>query len=252
MGKPPKPGPCIHCLKHFDELTWDHVLPKSWYPDTTPENLEKWKIPSCKECNKRYGELEEYLLFRLGLCIGPEEAKAAGISEKALRSIKPEYAKNDRDKRIRQGKREKIVKELIHFKELPKEGVFPDFGPQPHLVYGRYLGVLVSCEKLEALGEKLVRGITYLTENQLISEEHRIQVNFIEDGKAPQVQQLFETHTKVYHRGPGFVVARASAADDPISAILKIQIWGRLNIYAGVYRKEYEKMIEELKPQNST
>jgi len=227
-------------------------LPKSWYPDTTPENLEKWKIPSCKECNKQYGELEEDLLLRLGLCIGPEEARAAGISEKALRSIKPEYAKNDTDKRIRQGKREKVVEELIHFKELPKEGMFPNFGPQSHLVYDRYLGVLVSREKLEALGEKLVRGITYLTENQLITENHRIQVNFIEDGKAPQVQQLLETHAEVYHRGPGFVVARASATDDPTSVIFKIQIWGRLNIYAVVYPKDHEKMIEELKTQNST
>jgi hypothetical protein len=29
------------------ERDWDHVFPISWYPDTTPPDLEKWKIPSC-------------------------------------------------------------------------------------------------------------------------------------------------------------------------------------------------------------
>src|SRR6266540_4450561 len=82
MPKPPPPGPCVHCCRLVDELTWDHVFPKAWYPDDTPENLEKWKIPACRRCNVEYGELEQDLLLRLGMSIGPEEAKATGIAEK--------------------------------------------------------------------------------------------------------------------------------------------------------------------------
>jgi hypothetical protein len=44
-------GKCVHCLQDPVELTWDHVLPVSWYPTTTPPNLEKWQIPSCWPCN---------------------------------------------------------------------------------------------------------------------------------------------------------------------------------------------------------
>lgn len=39
---------CVYCLKHFEELTSDHVLPRAWYPDNVPENIEKWQVPSCK------------------------------------------------------------------------------------------------------------------------------------------------------------------------------------------------------------
>jgi hypothetical protein len=59
-------GKCVHCLKDNVELTDDHMFPKSWYPDTTAENLEKWTIPSCLECNQRLGKLERDLIGRVG------------------------------------------------------------------------------------------------------------------------------------------------------------------------------------------
>ena len=57
---------CVYCLKLFEELTSDHVFPKSWYPETTPENLEKWQMPACVECNQEkftmnYWEYKRYL-----------------------------------------------------------------------------------------------------------------------------------------------------------------------------------------------
>src|SRR5947208_16017660 len=35
-------GKCVHCLKDVAERNSDHVFPASWYPDSTPPNLEKW------------------------------------------------------------------------------------------------------------------------------------------------------------------------------------------------------------------
>jgi hypothetical protein len=64
-----KIGKCVHCLKDNVELTEDHMFPKAWYPDTTAENLEKWKIPSCLECNQRLGKLERDLIGRLALTL---------------------------------------------------------------------------------------------------------------------------------------------------------------------------------------
>lgn len=57
MAKNPDKGKCVHCLTDPVDRNWDHMFPKSWYPDTTPENLEKWQIPSCIACNARYGKL---------------------------------------------------------------------------------------------------------------------------------------------------------------------------------------------------
>ena len=53
------PGKCVHCLKDVEERNSDHVFPESWYPDSTPPNLEKWQIPSCIPCNSEYGKLEQ-------------------------------------------------------------------------------------------------------------------------------------------------------------------------------------------------
>ena len=46
---------CVICLKNFnysiedDSRTEEHVFPKSWYPKSTPNDLKKWKVPSCKK-----------------------------------------------------------------------------------------------------------------------------------------------------------------------------------------------------------
>jgi len=48
MAKKFPQGRCIHCLEEFSSLTSDHVFPDSWYPETTPDNLEKWQMPDTK------------------------------------------------------------------------------------------------------------------------------------------------------------------------------------------------------------
>lgn len=58
MARPPGPGTCVHCLMEVPARNWDHVIPRSWYPDATPEDLEKWKVPSCVECNANLAALE--------------------------------------------------------------------------------------------------------------------------------------------------------------------------------------------------
>jgi hypothetical protein len=74
-------GKCVHCLGYFNDLTWDHVLPVSWYPDI-PSDLEKWAAPSCVSCNKKLGRIEEELLIKLGLCLDPRDKHSLGIPEK--------------------------------------------------------------------------------------------------------------------------------------------------------------------------
>jgi hypothetical protein len=239
MGRPKQMHLCVHCLKPIQRPTDDHVFPRSWYPDTTPTNLEKWRIPCCSDCNAKYGALEDDLLFRLGMCVSPEEAKSAGISEKALRSIQPSAAKNERDRRCRERKRERIRKELIQMEDIPKEGLLPNFGPQPGQESGPYLGVLVSKSKLEALGTKIVRGITYLRTGSTLGTEYRIPIFFGDETNAIPVIELLKHHGQVYGCGPGISVHLAQAHDDPLTAVYRIEIWGKLRIYAAVHQRDF-------------
>jgi hypothetical protein len=232
--KTPPPGKCVHCLKNFDNLTWDHVFPKAWYPDTTPPNLEKWKIPACFCCNHEYGKLEEDLLWRLGLSINPEDRKSLGITDKILRATNPLFAKNGRDKKFRTEKLKSIIRQLMEYGSMPKEGILPNFGPQPGLNYEGIGEIPILEDSLPKLGRKIVRGITYLFESSFIDDSYKINVLFLEDNKAQDVLKAIEAKGTIHDQGPGIVVKHAKANEGGLSSIWLIEIWGKLKMYAVV------------------
>ena len=124
----PFPQQCVHCLRHSQEMSWDHVFPVSWYPDTTPENEEKWKIPSCVRCNGEYGRLEQDFLTRVALCLNPEDPACAGIVERVMNSLNPELATTPRERRARVAKRGQIRAELLEGTAIPTEATYPGLG----------------------------------------------------------------------------------------------------------------------------
>lgn len=227
----------MHCLGTFDTLNWDHVFPKAWYPDTTPANLEKWEIPSCRKCNREYGKLEDDLLIRLGLCINPKESKSSGIADKVLRSINPKFGKDERDKRIRKGKRDKIIRESLTVGNSFMNGILPNFGPHDNATLSESMGIPISPEKLTKLGYKLVRGITYIVDKKFIEKDYEIEVHFLHDSSAKQFIEKINKYGQVYHRGPGVTVGRAIPDDDKNSPAFYIEIWGKLKMYATLKSK---------------
>ncbi|MBE9207314.1 hypothetical protein IQ244_12410 [Nostoc sp. LEGE 06077] len=237
MVKRPKSGRCVHCLQNVDNLTRDHVFPSAWYPDNTLENLQRWTVPSCKKCNEEYGRLEEDLLLRLGICICPEDANSSGISDKVLRSIDPESAKNRTDKRFRERKREKIKKELFQWKTMPTIGLHPNFGVQNNIYYPEYLTILISAEKLERLCHKIVRGITYITDKVFIEENSNIHFFTVDDKAARPILEDMKKNLVTYEL-PGIKVVRAMTSGNLNAGFYAIEIWGRLKMYAVVKPKK--------------
>src|SRR5437868_1838889 len=77
---------CIHCFNPAGN-TQDHVFPRAWYPESTPEDVQRPTAPSCRPCNGKFGRLEEYLLGRLGLCMDPRTIESSGIPARALRAV---------------------------------------------------------------------------------------------------------------------------------------------------------------------
>ena len=227
-------GICVYCCKEVDHRNIDHVFPAAWYPATTPPNLEKWQVPSCVPCNSTHGRNEEDLLRRIGLCLGPNELAAAGIPDKALRSIQPQHAKSDRDKRARAAARAKIKNEVTVLDEPPGEGVFPNFGPQPGVTYPKYLIVPVPKDGLVTFARKIVRGLTHLLESTLIPDDDSIDITFVEDRHGAELRARVRASGTTYHRGPGIVVERAVAADDFSKSLWHITIFGRMKIWAAV------------------
>lgn len=225
---------CVHCLQHFELLTSDHVLPLSWYPDTTPSDIEKWQIPACTECNRKYGQLENDLLLRFGLCLEPKALKTLGIPEKALRSISPEYARNKRDREHRQKRKEKVLRELQSPTEFPKESLMPEFGPYWEVEIDQQKIILVPVTELKLFGEKLVRGTAYVLESRYIEADHKIEI-FLSGEINPQpFIDLLSRFGKEDTCGPGIKARIAFVPSDPQSGVFEFTIWGRLRIFATV------------------
>lgn len=189
-------------------------------------------MPSCRECNGKYGKLEADLLCRLGLCVSPAEAMASGISAKALRAIDPKFAKNKKDRRHRQAKRERIYKDLLQFEQLPPYGILPGFGPKP--TQKRFLGITVPEQSLRLLVIKVVKGMTYLLDRRLLDESYEVEYYFIKDEDAKQIVALLNKYGSKFTRGPGIAVTMAVPHDGPKVALFLIEIWGRFKAYATV------------------
>lgn len=230
----PQPGECVHCGRSFRALTWDHVFPKSWYPDTTPPNLEKWQIPACKQCNKEYGKLEEDLLIRIGLCLDPKDYQSLGIPEKVIRALNPRDAKNQRDRRLRELKGRKIFREMLSADKFPREGLFPNFD-RPDAGWDEPpVALRINADHIKRFTEKIVKGITYLEDGHIIREPYRVQTFVLQDKDAAQVVLMLHKLGKIYAREPGILVHRGVAHDDRKTAIYSVTIWGRLKLYAHV------------------
>jgi hypothetical protein len=240
--KRPPPGKCVHCLRHFDKLTWDHVFPKAWYPDTTPQYLYKWQIPSCGKCNGEYGRLEGNLLLRLGLCIDPNEPRSLGVVPKALRAIDPRYGKSLRDKQLRMAKRKKILRELAKAYQVHKQAIYPGFEEKWNRPLEEQSAILLPAKSLQKLTEKIVRGIFFIEDQRFIEPSYGIQFFALTNQDARPMVDIVNRFGTTYAREPGIVVDRAVTPGDRTSSVFRIVIWGRLQMYAAVLNMALERM----------
>ena len=238
MARKPPLGKCVHCLKDGVERTWDHVFPESWYPETTGTDIEKWKIPACQPCNKDYGVLEQDLMIRVGLCIDPTAFESAGVVPKVLRSLDPKLAKNDKDRRAREAKRDQILKQVLKGTDIPLSAVYPRFGERWGRPPEQQVAVPLPKKSVDRLFEKIIRGLAYLEDGRFIEPPHTVALYPLGENDAPVFTSLLDRFGKVHARGPGIVVRRAVTPEDGLSAIYEITIWGMFQTYAVVLGNE--------------
>jgi len=227
----PKPGSCVHCSKWNDNLTWDHVLPKSWYPDTTPPDLEKWKFPSCERCNNEFSELERDLFIRIGLCLDRNRPECRGIVEKVLRTLNPDSTNDLKEKEIRLKLKNKYLSEIEKVEHVPAQGVLPSFGKIPGTYYPELRQIKISQESLKKFTRKLVRGITWVEEKRIIKKDRDINTFVLNDQDAQEIYGRFFSRGNAYYRGPGWTIWRCSVPEDSRYSLILTEIWGRFRLY---------------------
>lgn len=234
MAKKFKNTRCTYCLRYFKELTSDHVLPESWYPDNMPNSLEKWQVPSCRECNWAHGRNEEELFLKLALHFNPMEGDFTKIAQKVYRSMSPEHGKSRKDREKRRKRRTRIIKEINQTLELNynAENILPGFGYDPKFSPSEQFPISISKDKLERFAEKIIRGAFYLINNKYIESNYEITVFVPAENVPQQCRQKLRQYGKEYNCGPGVYVIMAVCSDDNYSSLLEIAIWDRFRFYS--------------------
>lgn len=228
---------CIYCLDYFEKLTKDHVFPRSWYPDSTPQNMEKWVVPACFECNNRLGEIEDEAYKKLAICTENSDIAASGVSEKVVRLYDPRSAKNEKDRKRKEANIKKILADLIYTDKMPK-GLLKNFGPFNNNPDKSILVRISTAKLLDPITEKIVRGLEFKLMSKLINTDRSIKIIHLPDSakaislELTQLNNILEKSGVKTSRGPGFIVRYAK--DIYGSMLYYITVWGKWEIWAAV------------------
>jgi hypothetical protein len=226
---------CVHCGQALAVVTGDHVFPKSWYPETTPSNVQRWTVPSCGKCNNMLGNIERELFVRLALCVDPRKAEASGLSAKAVRSMGIRAEGITFEERLRRkALKRKILRSMVPYK--PGSETFPGLGPHPEFSEPVSVALTLPEEQIRAVAKKIVRGCEYVLANRIVEPPYELEIFFAHKRDvADKTARVFESlGAKTTHLGPGFIVTRAEAHDEPGPALYKIVVWGTIVIYGAI------------------
>jgi hypothetical protein len=235
MAKNPEKGKCVHCLKDPVDRTWDHMFPKAWYPDTTLENLEKWQIPSCLECNQRLGKLENDLIGRIALTLDANNPASEGLAEKALRAINPAEARDEGDAAAREARAKKILGEMFTGEQIESKNVVPGLGERWERPVEQRVAVRIPDESFPAIIEKIVRGLAFREEGVFIEPPQEIECYLADEEGLDDVKGLLAEHGKEFKREPGLVIRRANLDGGDLYEII---LWDQFKTYAIVSKPE--------------
>lgn len=227
---------CVHCIA-AEATTKDHLIPQSWYPESTPKSQLKLWFPSCAECNNLYSKIEDRLLSFFGLCLDPEDARAARLPERALRSMTPAAGRNERDQSARRARRSRIWNEVHFSREALTDGVLPGFGPLPDTACDEYGHILVSVDDLSAMVRKFAKGLAYIQSTALIGPEYQICWCPMDEFPDAQIEDILTRFAQVFSPVPGIRLDRAAAVtEDPTQCFMRIELWSRFHAFAFVCR----------------
>jgi hypothetical protein len=148
--------------------------------------------------------------------------------------MKPEFAKDDRDRAARTARAKRLSEELLNGPDIPWSAVYPGLGERWGRSSQEGLGIRVPAESIRRLSEKIVRGIYYLEDDKFIEPPFTIEFYALTDEGAEPVKDILERFGCIYAREPGIVVRRAVPEDAPMNGIFEIQVWEQFKMYASV------------------
>jgi len=214
------------------------MFPKAWYPDATPENLEKWQFPSCLECNQRYSKIEGDLLNRVVLALNTKHPASAGLVDAALRAMDPKAGRDEKDAAARAARAKKILKDTFKGEEIPKDAMLPGLGERWGRSEGEQMAVQIPRSHLTDMTEKIVRGLVYREDGSFIETPYKIDTYIVDDEGAKVCKEMLDKAGKNFKREPGLEIRRAAVEGDDHAGLYEITFWQQFKTYATVQKSE--------------
>jgi hypothetical protein len=238
-------GKCVHCLNDPVDLTSDHMFPKAWYPNATPENLEKWQIPSCVACNNRYSKVEGDLLNRVALALDTKHPASAGLVDAALRAMNSDAGRDEKDAAARAARAKKILGTMFKGEEIPDDAIMPGLGERWGRPKEEQIAVQIPRASFTDMTEKIVRGLVYREDDAFIEAPYKIETYIVNDEGAKVCKEMLDKAGEVFKREPGLEIRRARVDGDKRIGLYEITFWQQFKTYAMVSKLALSKLVDE-------
>jgi hypothetical protein len=207
--------------------------------------LYKWRIPSCIPCNHELGKIEEDLLRRVAFALDPNTPANQSIVDKALRSVNPAAARDERDRAARASLMQRMYKEMLDGTAIPRAEIYQGMGERWGRPIEEQTAIVIPTNSLPRITEKIVRGIFYIEDGVFIEPPFAVKVLDVNDVTSGLITQILDTFGQSYAREPGIVVRRAVTPEDGIGSLFEIEIWQQFKVYAAVTETPLGSAAEE-------
>ncbi|MGO9812952.1 MAG: hypothetical protein ACLP53_19570 [Isosphaeraceae bacterium] len=148
----PREGACIYCGE-VDDLTSDHVPPRSFFPTPPPPNLIT--VPSCRGCNESFGKIDDYV--RLMLTV---DEKAAGNQDR--NEVLPAALRFSQRRQAR-----RILSDFY-------ESLTFDYRLNPKGIYVKAQLYTVKGERMDKFARRVIKALFYHEKGYRLPDDHQV------------------------------------------------------------------------------
>lgn len=174
----------------------------------------------------------------MALCLDPTDVRILGLSEDILRAIKPEFAKNEKERQFRIRQRNRIIKECQQL-HPNSDGILPGFGAHPGQENrSKVSAILMPADDVRVFAQKVLRGVYYVLFKKYVEQDYKSEIFFVHDRDIQDNVALLDKFGKRYEVGPGLEVKIVAANNDPSSVFCRIVIWGKWPVWGAVSKPD--------------
>jgi hypothetical protein len=165
LAKKFKPGICVYCGKYREDLTPEHVLQRSLFPENRPRPSKLVIVPICKPCNDRKGGDDSYIREMFAFdraCEGNPIVRQllGGPIKRSVQKGWSQFAKTA----IQRGK---------------PSPLFTDAG----IYLGEGVGIPILHKRVQSWGRLVCRGLYYVHFGTRIPDHYEFETMRILDSK---------------------------------------------------------------------